>query len=93
MPEVYSSIAPRSAGNMLIPMTIPEQIDADLKDAMRNKQADKLSVLRMLKAAVKNAAIEKGGMSAVLDDTEAGPNSRKKNAPRSACWRLTCPRP
>ena len=52
-------------------MTIPEQIDADLKDAMRNKQADKLSVLRMLKAAIKNAAIEKGGMSAQLDDTEA----------------------
>jgi uncharacterized protein YqeY len=60
------------------PMSIPEQIDSDLKDAMRAKQADKLSVLRMLKAAIKNAAIEKGGMSAQLDDTEATSVIRKQ---------------
>jgi uncharacterized protein YqeY len=59
-------------------MSIPEQIDSDLKDAMRAKQADKLSVLRMLKAAIKNAAIEKGGMSAQLDDTEATSVIRKQ---------------
>ena len=36
------------------------KIDNDLKDAMRAKDAAKLGVLRMLKAAIKNAAIEKG---------------------------------
>lgn len=59
-------------------MSIAEQIDHDIKDAMKTKQADKLSVLRMLKAAVKNASIEKGGMSAVLDDTEATAIVRKQ---------------
>lgn len=59
-------------------MSIAEQIDHDIKDSMKAKQADKLSVLRMLKAAVKNAAIEKGGVSAVLDDTEATAIVRKQ---------------
>ena len=59
-------------------MSIAEQIDHDIKDAMKAKQADKLSVLRMLKAAVKNAAIEKGGLSAVLDDAEATAIVRKQ---------------
>jgi uncharacterized protein YqeY len=59
-------------------MSIPERIDQEMKDAMRAKQADKLSVLRMLKAAIKNAAIEKGGMSAQLDDTEATAIIRKQ---------------
>ena len=59
-------------------MSITEQIDHDIKEAMKAKQADKLSVLRMLKAAVKNAAIEKGGISAQLDDTEATAIIRKQ---------------
>lgn len=59
-------------------MTISERIDADLKDAMRAKAADKLSVLRMLKAAIKNAAIEKGGQDAALDDPEATAIVRKQ---------------
>ena len=59
-------------------MSITEQIDHDIKEAMKAKQADKLSVLRMLKAAVKNASIEKGGMTAVLDDTEATAIVRKQ---------------
>ncbi len=58
-------------------MTISEQIDQHLKDAMKAKEADKLSVLRMLKAAIKNAAIEKGGMSAQLDDADATAIIRK----------------
>ena len=45
-------------------MTLQERIDSDLKDAMRAKDAAKLGVLRMLKSAIKNAAIEKGGASA-----------------------------
>ena len=59
-------------------MTIPERIDSDLKDAMRAKEATKLGVLRMLKAAVKNAAIEKGGATATLDDAEATQVIRKQ---------------
>src|SRR5277367_5488590 len=41
-------------------MSLVAQIDADLKAAMIAREADKLSVLRMLKSAVKYAAIEKG---------------------------------
>lgn len=59
-------------------MTISERVDSDLKDAMRAKAADRLSVLRMLKAALKNAAIEKGGIDAALDDAEATAVVRKQ---------------
>ena len=59
-------------------MTIPEQVDHDLKEAMKAREADRLSVLRMLKAAIKNAAIEKGGQAGVLDDMEATAVIRKQ---------------
>ena len=59
-------------------MSISDQIDHDIKEAMKAKQADKLSVLRLLKAAVKNAAIEKGGQAGVLDDAEATSIIRKQ---------------
>ena len=59
-------------------MTIQQRIDSDMKDAMRAKDAAKLSVLRMLKSAVKNAAIEKGGATAELDDAEATQVIRKQ---------------
>ncbi len=59
-------------------MNLPERIDSDLKDAMRAKDAAKLGVLRMLKAALKNVAIEKGGASAQLDDAEATQVIRKQ---------------
>lgn len=52
-------------------MTFQERIDQDLKEAMKAKEADKLAVLRMLKAALKNAAIEKGGATAQLEESEA----------------------
>ena len=52
-------------------MKFQEQIDHDLKEAMKARQADKLAVLRMLKSALKNTAIEKGGADAMLDDAEA----------------------
>ncbi len=54
----------------MINMSLAAQIDEEIKNAMRAKESDKLSLLRMLKAAVKNAAIEKGGADAVLEDTE-----------------------
>src|SRR5947209_11389665 len=59
-------------------MNLQERIDSDLKDAMRAKDVNKLGVLRMLKAALKNVAIEKGGASATLDDTEATQVIRKQ---------------
>ena len=59
-------------------MTLSERIDSDLKDAMRARDAEKLGVLRMLKSAIKNAAIEKGGASAELDDSEATQVIRKQ---------------
>ena len=45
---------------------------------MKARAVDKLSVLRLLKAAIKNAAIEKGGQSGVLDDIEATAVIRKQ---------------
>ena len=51
-------------------MSLVAQIDADLKAAMIARDADKLSVLRMLKSAVKYAAIEKGGADAAPTDLE-----------------------
>jgi hypothetical protein len=59
-------------------VSLSQQIDADLKDAMRARAAEKLGVLRMLKSALKNAAIEKGGATAELDDAEAMQVIRKQ---------------
>jgi uncharacterized protein len=52
-------------------MTIQEEIDADLKNAMRARDVVRLSVLRMVKSALTNAAIEKLGAAAGLSDSEA----------------------
>lgn len=52
-------------------MSFQAQIDQDLKEAMKAKQAERLAVIRMLKASLKNASIEKGGMDYVLDDATA----------------------
>src|SRR5436309_7971591 len=57
-------------------MTLQERIDFDLKEAMRAKDAMKLGVLRMLKSALKYAAIEKSG--AELNDAEAVQVIRKQ---------------
>ena len=47
-------------------MSLQQRIDSDLKDAMRAKDTTKLGVLRMLKSALKYAAIEKSGADAEL---------------------------
>src|SRR5437879_12993409 len=52
-------------------MTLHERVDADLKEAMRAKASTKLGVLRMLKSALKYAAIEKSGADAELNEPEA----------------------
>ncbi len=49
-------------------MTLPERINQDLTAAMKAQDADRLSVLRMVKAALKNREIEK---MSPLDDAEA----------------------
>ena len=49
-------------------MTFLERINEDLKTAMKNKEADLLSTLRMVKTALKNREIEK---MAPLEDGEA----------------------
>ena len=59
-------------------MTLQERIDSDLKEAMRGKEAARLNVLRMLKSAIKYAAIEKGGAEAELDEAEAAQVIRKQ---------------
>jgi len=43
----------------------------DIKTAMKAKDSVSLTVLRALKSAIKNAAIEKGGADAELDETES----------------------
>ena len=59
-------------------MTLAERIDSDLKDAMRAKDTTRLGVLRMLKSALKYAAIEKSGAEGELDDTESTQVIRKQ---------------
>jgi uncharacterized protein YqeY len=49
-------------------MSIPEQIQKDLTEAMRARDEQRLSALRMVKAALKNREIEKRGS---LDDKDA----------------------
>ncbi len=58
-------------------MTLIRQIDEDIKTAMRAREAARLSTLRMFKAALKNAQIEKGGPNADLPDADALAIARK----------------
>jgi len=59
-------------------MTMSQRIDSDLKEAMRAKDATKLSVLRMLKSALKYGEIAKSGAEAELSDAEAAQVIRKQ---------------
>ena len=59
-------------------MTLQERVDADLKEAMRARDATKLGVLRMLKSGLKYAAIAKSGAEAELSDAEATQVIRKQ---------------
>src|SRR4029450_8217648 len=59
-------------------MTLQERVDADLKEAMRAKDTTRLGVLRMLKSALKYAAIAKSGAEAELNDAEAAQVIRKQ---------------
>src|SRR5438034_548329 len=59
-------------------MTLQERIDSDLREAMRAKDTTRLGVLRMLKSALKYAAIAKAGAESELSDTEAAQVIRKQ---------------
>jgi len=59
-------------------MALQKRIDEDLIAAMRAKDSARLGVLRMLKAALKNAAIDKAGAQAELEDSEAMAVVRKQ---------------
>jgi hypothetical protein len=59
-------------------MTLQERVDSDLKEAMRAKDATKLGVLRMLKSALKYAAIAKSDAETELSDAEAVQVIRKQ---------------
>ncbi|WP_018661428.1 GatB/YqeY domain-containing protein [Heyndrickxia acidiproducens] len=57
-------------------MSLLERLNDDIKQAMKNKEKDKLSVIRMLKAAVQNEAI-KLGKDELTDDEELTVLSRE----------------
>ena len=59
-------------------MTFSQRVDEDLTEAMRAKNASKLGVLRMLKSALKYAAIEKSGAEGDLADAESVQVVRKQ---------------
>lgn len=44
----------------MISVALLDQLNADMKEAMRTKQKDRLSVIRMLKASLQNEAIHLG---------------------------------
>jgi uncharacterized protein YqeY len=57
---------------------VADQINEDMKTAMKAGDKPRLNVLRNLRAALKNAAIEKAGADAVLDDPEVMAVLRKQ---------------
>jgi len=59
-------------------MKLAERINSDLKAAMREKNAPKLGVLRMLKSALSYATIEKSGAQGELTDADAAQVVRKQ---------------
>jgi uncharacterized protein YqeY len=59
-------------------MTLQDKVDRDLREAMRAKETERLSVLRMLKSALMNATIEKHGAGGKLDDSDAIAVMRKQ---------------
>ncbi|WP_163653063.1 GatB/YqeY domain-containing protein [Listeria sp. PSOL-1] len=49
-------------------MTLLDKLNEDMKQAMRNKEKERLSVIRMLKAALQNEAIKLGGVLTPEDE-------------------------
>ena len=59
-------------------MNLSERVDSELKAAMREKNAVKLGVLRMLKSALSYATIEKSGAQGELSGADAAQVIRKQ---------------
>ncbi len=60
-------------------MSLAARINEEIKEAMRAKNAERLSALRMLKSSLKYAAIEKGGAGeAELTDADVIIVARKR---------------
>lgn len=51
-------------------MSIKEQLDADLKTAMKSADSFSVGVLRLIKSAIQNETIAKYGASGTLNDVE-----------------------
>src|SRR5438046_10684501 len=59
-------------------MTVIDCVDSDLKEPMRAKDTTKRGVLRMLKSALRYAAIAKSGAETELSDADAAQVIRKQ---------------
>lgn len=59
-------------------ITLSQQVSNAVKNAMKSRDTVALNVLRALKSAIKNAAIEKHGADSDLDDTETTAVIRKQ---------------
>jgi Uncharacterized conserved protein len=59
-------------------VNLSERVDSELKAAMREKNAVKLGVLRMLKSALSYATIEKSGAQGELSGADAAQVIRKQ---------------
>ena len=57
---------------------LSQQLTDDMKTAMREKDKVALGTIRMLKSAIKNSAIEKGGADCELNDAEISNVIRKE---------------
>ncbi|HLS08531.1 GatB/YqeY domain-containing protein [Lentibacillus sp.] len=49
-------------------MTLVEQLNQDMKQAMKNKEKDRLAVIRMLKASLQNESIKLGNKNLSEDE-------------------------
>ncbi|MBK1828023.1 GatB/YqeY domain-containing protein [Haloferula rosea] len=58
--------------------SLNDRIPQDLKEAMKAKDATRLTLIRALKTAMTNAAIEKGGLGTELTDAEVTAIVRKQ---------------
>jgi len=67
---------------------LSEQLTADLKTAMLNREADKVSVLRMLQSELKNAAISKMHELSELEQIEVIRKEIKKRGDAAAQYEI-----
>ena len=64
-------------------MSLLAQLDSDIKDTMRARDADKLMVLRMLKSSMKSYAIDNGLDNEAVDDATFITITRKEMKKRA----------